>query len=150
MSDPSQDATTPELLRTADRLHSAALHLLRWVRAVDTASGLSAPRLSVLSVLVFGGPRTVGELAAAEQVRPPTITRLVQALEREGLVRRTGDRRDGRIQRIHATARGRTLLQAGRQRRIDRLASGLERLSPDERAVLDRAAVLLTRVVRGE
>lgn len=150
MPDPSQDAAVPALLRTADRLHSAALHLLRWVRAVDTASGLSAPRLSLLSVLVFGGPRTVGELAAAEQVRPPTITRLVQALEREGLVRRTSDRRDGRIQRIHATARGRRLLQAGRQRRVDRLASGLERLSPEERALLDRAAALLTRVVREE
>jgi hypothetical protein len=72
--------------RTADRLHSAAIHLLRRLRREDAKSGLSAPRLSALSVLVFGGPLTLGELANAEQVRPPTMTRLVTALEADGRV----------------------------------------------------------------
>src|SRR5215218_8569721 len=70
----------------ADRLHSAAIHLLRRLRVQDAATGVSGPRLSALSVLVFGGPRTVSALAAAEQVRVPTMTRLVQGLKREGLV----------------------------------------------------------------
>src|ERR687883_145288 len=85
--DVQQDAAT----RLADRLHSAAIHLLRRLRREDARTGLSGPRLSALSVVVFAGPRTLGELAAAEQVRPPTMTRLVQALEREGLVARDPD-----------------------------------------------------------
>src|SRR6185436_19812846 len=84
----------------AQRLHAAAIHLLRRLRAEDDASGLTAPRLSALSVLVFGGPRSIGELAAAEQVRPPTISRLVRELERDGLVRREADAGDARIQRV--------------------------------------------------
>ena len=75
-------------VQVADRLHSAAIHLLRSLRREDDAVGLSAPRLSALSVVVFAGPITLGALAAAEQVRPPTMTRLVQALEAEGLVER--------------------------------------------------------------
>src|SRR5437868_13069961 len=106
--------TRPEAADVADRLHSAAIHLLRFVRREDTRSGLSAPRLSALSVIVFAGPLTLGELAAAEQVRPPTMTRLVAALEAEGLVERVPDPRDGRVVRVRATARGRRLLMAGR------------------------------------
>ena len=94
----------------ADRLHSAAIHLLRRLRREDTKSGLSAPRLSALSVLVFGGPVTLGELANAEQVRPPTMTRLISALEAEGLVSREADPDDGRLTRIRATPKGRALL----------------------------------------
>src|SRR5229473_2111765 len=73
-------------VHTADRLHSAAIHLLRRLRRQDDASGLTAPRLSALSVIVFSGPLTLGALATAEQVRPPTMTRLVAALEEAGLV----------------------------------------------------------------
>src|SRR5437764_14845610 len=72
----------------ADRLHSAAIHLLRRLRREDDASGLPAPQLSALSVIVFGGPITLGALASAEQVRPPTITKLIAALEGAGLVER--------------------------------------------------------------
>ncbi|CAA9348463.1 MAG: hypothetical protein AVDCRST_MAG40-2756, partial [uncultured Gemmatimonadaceae bacterium] len=91
---PPRRATPPEPL--ADRLHSAAIHLLRWLRREDGAAGLSGPRLSALSVVVLAGPLTLGELAAAEQVRPPTMTRLVDALAAEGLVRREPDACDGR------------------------------------------------------
>ena len=80
----------------ADRLHSAAIHLLRRLRVEDEALGISAPRLSALSVLVFAGPRRVGELAEAEQVEPPTMTRLVDGMERDGYVVRGPDPDDRR------------------------------------------------------
>src|SRR3954471_7902450 len=110
-------------VEAADRFHSAAIHALRYVRREDPASGLSAARLSALSVLVFGGPRTLGELAAAEHVRPATMTRIVQALEVDGLVRRVRDSQDARVRRLHATAKGRRVMQQGRERRIGNLAS---------------------------
>src|SRR5437016_4333464 len=109
----------------ADRLHSAAIHLLRRLRREDDASGLPAPQLSALSVIVFGGPVTLGALAAAEQVRPPTITRLVATLESAGLVQRELDASDRRIVRVKATARGERLLHEGRRRRVASLASAL-------------------------
>src|SRR5215831_14650634 len=97
------EVTTHDL---ADRLHSSAIHLLRRLRREDDASGLPAPQLSALSVIVFGGPVTLGDLARAEQVRPPTITKVVAALEEAGLVVRDVDTNDRRIVRVNATARG--------------------------------------------
>lgn len=132
--------------RLADRLHSAAIHLLRRLRQEDAPSGLSAPRLSALSVIVFAGPLTLGELAEAERVRPPTISRLVQGLEAEGLVERLPDPRDGRIQRVRATLRGRTLFQEGRARRVSALARDLAALPPADLHTLARAATLLERL----
>src|SRR3954468_17808399 len=107
----------------ADRLHSAAIHLLRTLRKVDDETGLTAPRLSVLSVLVFAGPRTLGQLARAEQVKPPTMTRLVAALEEEGFVRRSPDKSDGRVTIISATKKGESLMRLGRSRRVASLAA---------------------------
>lgn len=133
----------PNPAEVADRLHSAAIHLLRRLRTEDAASGLSAPRLSALSVIVFGGPLTLGALADAEQVRPPTISRLIKDLEADGLVERLSDPADGRVQRVRATARGRRLLQEGRARRVAALARDLEALPRRELATLERAATLL-------
>jgi DNA-binding MarR family transcriptional regulator len=130
----------------ADRLHSAAIRLLRRLRRVDSATGLSAPRLSALSVLVVRGPCTLGELAAAEQVRAPTMTRLVAALEREGLVTRTADPDDGRVTRVSATAAGRRTLTAGRRRRVELLARSVAELSDAERSALERALPLVERL----
>jgi DNA-binding MarR family transcriptional regulator len=127
----------------ADRLHSAAIHLLRRLRVEDKVMGLSAPRASALSVLVFRGPITMSALAEAEQVRPPTITRLVAGLERRGLVRRASDARDGRVQLVEATAAGRQLLNKGRARRVARLAQGVAQLSEDDHKVLARAGELM-------
>src|SRR5919199_6376490 len=95
----------------ADRFHSAAIHALRHVRREDPATGLSAARLSALSVLVFGGPRTLGELAAAEQGRPPTMTTIVRALEEGGFVRRQAEAADARVVRVSATKKGERVLQ---------------------------------------
>ena len=139
-------AASPEA-SVADRLHSAAIHLLRRLRREDVASGLSGPRLSALSVIVFGGPVTLGELAAAEQVRPPTMTRLVHALEQEGLVAREPDAADGRLVRIRATPAGVRLLERGRARRIQALAREVSSLSPDERRVLADAVEILERLL---
>lgn len=130
----------------ADRLHSAALHLLRRLRVHDTGSGLTASRLSALSVVVYAGPIRMGDLAAAEQVRPPTISRLVRDLEAEGLVRRVADPDDGRVQRVEATGPGRRLLEAGRARRVEALARRIEALTGDDRSVLAAAAVILERL----
>src|SRR5450432_3141636 len=106
-------STSPRTIDLADRLHSAAIHLLRRLRREDDASGVPGPQLSALSVIVFGGPITLGALAAAEQVRPPTITKLVAALEDGGLVMREIDPSDRRITRVTATARGTRLLHDG-------------------------------------
>jgi DNA-binding MarR family transcriptional regulator len=134
---------------TADRLHSAAIHLLRSVRASDVETGLSPSRLSVLSVLVFGGPRTPSELAAAEQVRLPTISALVRGLEEDGLVRRAADPVDGRVVRLSATAKGRRILERGRERRLDNLEELLVPLSREELRVLAEASEILDRAVSG-
>ena len=134
----------PATTRTiADRLHSAAIHVLRRLRVEDKAIGLSGPRASALSVIVFRGPLTMSALAEAEQVRPPTITRLVAGLERRGLVRRVSDARDGRVQLVQATAAGRRLLNRGRARRVARLAQGVAKLTKDDQDVLALAAELM-------
>src|SRR5919202_3027043 len=127
-------------LEAADRFHSAAIHALRHVRREDPATGLSAARLSALSVLVFGGPRTIGELAAAGRVRPPTMTGIVRALEADAYVRREADPDDGRVVRLHATEEGERVLWAGRRRRVERLAALLAKLEPDEVAHVREAA----------
>ena len=133
----------------ADRLHSAAIHLLRRLRREDDASGLSAPRLSALSVVVFGGTLTIGELAAAEQVRVPTMSRLVATLATDGLVRRVLDPSDRRVVRVQATPEGRTLLQAGRRRRVATLAADVARLTAAERRALLAAIPLLETLAGG-
>ena len=143
---PNRDSPATEL---ADKLHSAAIHLLRRLRREDDASGLPAPQLSALSVIVFGGPITLGALASAEQVRPPTITKLVATLEAAGLVEREADPDDRRIVRVKSTARGARLLQEGRQRRVATLAASLAELPAADRALLARAASVLEKVVRG-
>jgi len=141
--------TRADVLAVADRLHSAAIHLLRHLRKQDVATGEGPARLSALSVLVFGGPKTLGELAAAEQVKPPTMSRLVAGLVRSRLVHIAKDPHDARRRHIRATAKGAKLLQEGRQLRIADLAAHLERLSPEELATLGRGVEVLRRVLAG-
>jgi len=132
----------------ADRLHSTAIHLLRRVRKQDAATGEGPARLSALSVLVFGGPMTLGQLAAAEQVKPPTMSRIVTGLEQSQLAERRADSKDARRQRIHPTASGERLLHEGRQRRIEYLARNLDRLSEEELKTVAEAVKLLESVLR--
>jgi len=142
----SPATAAPAADEVADRLHSAAIHLLRWLRREDERGALSGPRLSALSVIVFGGPVTLGELAAAEQVRPPTMTRIVDALEAAGLATRRPDPADARAVLIAATRTGRRLLAEGRRRRVEALAERLRGLNDDERAALHAAAPALVRL----
>jgi DNA-binding MarR family transcriptional regulator len=134
--------------KIADQLHSAAIHLLRKLRKEDEGSGLNAPRLSALSVIVFGGPITLGDLAAAEQVRPPTMTRIVNALEEQGLVLKKQNTNDGRSTLLSATPAGKKLLMEGRARRVQALAKQITALSHKQRAALQDAAEILKEVVR--
>jgi DNA-binding MarR family transcriptional regulator len=127
----------------ADRLHSASIHLLRRAAEEDRGAGLSRARLSALSVVVFRGPLTLGELAVAEAVRSATMSGIVNGLERDGLVRRRPHGTDGRAVQVEATAAGRRLLERARTRRIALVASKLGDLSQSELAVLQRAADLL-------
>ncbi|HEV8197272.1 MAG TPA: MarR family transcriptional regulator [Gemmatimonadales bacterium] len=133
----------------ADRVHSAAIHLLRRLRKQDEAIGLTAARMSALSVVVFGGPVTIGRLAEAEQVSGPTITRLLAGMERDGLLKRARDAKDRRVIWITATPRGSRLLQEGRRRRVAALAGDLASLEPAELALLARAAELIESIARG-
>ena len=145
---PQNTAPQPETIAAADRLHSAAIHLLRRVRLQDAASGVGPAQLSALSVLVFAGPRTLGELAAAEQVKPPTMSRIVAGLRRSRLIDITRDPHDARRMHIRATAKGTRLLQQGRQRRIDYLAAHLASLTTSELAQLTSAADILEQLLR--
>lgn len=129
--------------QVADRLHSAAIHLLRRAAEDDRAAGLSRARLSALSVVVFRGPLTLGELAAVEGVRSATMSGIVNGLEQDGLVRRRPHGHDRRAVNIEATAAGRRLLGRARAARIDLVASRLDHLSAEQLDVLARAADLL-------
>lgn len=138
--------TNPD--QVAARLHKAAIRLLRLARREDDVSGLSAPRLSALSVIVFAGPVSLAALAAEEQVRAPTMTRIVDALVRAGLVTRDTDPADRRMVSIAATDEGRRLLEEGRRRRVGAIADRLARLADSERRALDRGVELIERLTR--
>jgi len=132
----------------ADRLHSAAIHLLRRLRRVDQAADVGPARLSALSVIVFGGPVTLGSLAEAEQVTAATMSRIVAGLQSSRLATRRVDPSDRRVIRIEATARGRKLLEQGRERRIEHLRARLEKLDRDDLALLARASEILERLAK--
>ena len=135
------------VLDLADGLHSAAIHLLRQVRVEDRACGVGPAQLSALSVLVFGGSMSLKQLAAAEQVKPPTMVRIVRGLAEQRLARTAADKADGRKITIAATARGKSLLMLARGRRVQALATALRAMKETEREEL-RAAVEVLKKVR--
>lgn len=135
------------LLEAADKLHSAAIHLLRRLRVRDRESGIGPAQLSALSVLVFGGSRSLSELADAEQVRPPTMSRIVSGLERNKLVKRHATE-DGRRVRLEATEKGTKILWEGRQRRVESLAQALASLPEKEQQQLGELTEVLQQVIR--
>jgi DNA-binding MarR family transcriptional regulator len=145
----AQNGRSPsDTLAVADRLHSAAVHLLRRVRQQDAALGEGPARLSALSVLVFGGTQTLGGLAAAEQVKPPTMSRIVAGLARGRLVEIRTDSKDSRRMRIRATPKGKRLLLKGRQLRVEKFAAQLENLVAVDLAKLDDAITVLQGVLQ--
>jgi DNA-binding MarR family transcriptional regulator len=142
---PNKISTESQIV--AGQIHSVAIHLLRKLRREDADSGLNAPRLSALSVIVFAGPVTLGDLAAAEQVRPPTMTRIVDALVELGLAAKNRNAADGRSTLITPTPAGKMLLIEGRERRVRTLARQIDALSPGDRATLQQAAEILKNVL---
>ncbi len=132
----------------ADRLHSVAIHLLRQLREEDLSLGLGPTQLSALSVLVFGGPQTIGALARIEQVALPTVSRLVDALAAAGLAARETDGKDRRVVHVRATPAGVSLMQRGRQQRVQRLVRLLEDLGPAELETIGTAAEWLAQLLR--
>ena len=140
-------AIHPDPENLAELLHSTAIRLLRTVRRVDESSGLTAPRLSALSVIVFAGPITLGKLAEAEQVRPPTMTRIVNALEEQELVVKAQDPGDARVIRITATTKGKRVLIRGRARRVQLLTGQIQRLEKVEQENLSTALATIRELI---
>jgi DNA-binding MarR family transcriptional regulator len=132
----------------ADRLHSAAIHLLRMAAKQDVLSNQGPARLLALSVLVFAGPKTLGELAAAERVKPPTMSRIVAGLKRSGLVKTAGDNEDARRIRITVTQKGEKILQEARRRRIQSLANAISNFTDAQLESLWRSAELVEEAIR--
>jgi DNA-binding MarR family transcriptional regulator len=130
----------------ADRLHSAAIHLLRRARRSDPLTGVSPAQLSALSVLM-SGPKTLGDLAAAEQVRPPTMSRLVSEMERAGVARKVTDRDDARVIRVHATPKGLRALSRGRAMRIEAIEGLLSELDRNDLATVERAVDTIEKLL---
>lgn len=133
--------------RVAEAVHAVSIRVLRIVRAEDTKAGIGPAQLSALSVLVFLGAKTMGELAEAEQVKPPTMSRIVEGLVRQNLAERSTEAGDRRSLRIAATTKGRRLLLAGRNRRVRALAKRLEQLKDDDLHILEAAAETLGRIL---
>jgi DNA-binding MarR family transcriptional regulator len=152
--DHSPGTVASDTLREAARdLNSGAIHLLRGMREVDRESGLTPARLSALSVLVFGGPCTLGRLAQAEAVAGPTMTRIVDGLCALGLAERSVHPDSGRAVIVSATAEGHELMEAAAQRRFDAIIDAMARLPDGDRDALVAAAPPLRRlaaVIRGD
>jgi DNA-binding MarR family transcriptional regulator len=135
----------PDRERLIERFHHLAIRMLRSLRQVDEAGGLSGPRASVLAVLVFRGPMSLSELARAEGVKAPTMSRLVKSIAEEGLVRVRGSEADQRRLTIEATARGRRLMLAGRSRRLEALAEAFVSAGPAELLALAAVVAMMER-----
>jgi DNA-binding MarR family transcriptional regulator len=138
-----------EIWGLAERLHSAAIHLLRRLRLQDLASGVGPAKLSALSALVFSKrPLSLSELATAEQVKNPTMSRLVSAMERDGLVTTETMKSDARSIHITPTDRGKNLLLAGKKRRVDSLAKAIGALNESQLKEMENATTLFEEIVR--
>ena len=139
-------ATGKRWAGTASELNSAAIHLLRALRATDRAAGLTPARLSALSVLVFGGPSPLGRLARTEDVAGPTMTRIVDGLCDLGLAERRPHPDGGRLVLVAATAEGERVMRAARQARIDTIVAALRALPAADRAAIAAASPALLRL----
>lgn len=131
-----------DIARLASRLRLSVFRLSRTLRR-ESQAGVSPTLLAALATIERHGPMTAGDLAAHEQVRKPTVTRILGALVEQGLVERTPDPLDRRVAWVQLTPAGRTLMHRARRRTDKYLATRLKRLDPDELATLERAAEIL-------
>ena len=131
----------------ASALRPSVLRLARRLRQMrDESLDLNSNQLSAMSVLLNNGDLTMGELAAQEKVRPPSMTRIVNGLELRGLVARTPRVTDGRQSVVSLTDAGRQILLANRRRRDEWLAVRIAELTPSDREVLQHAVDVLDRM----
>ena len=131
----------------ANEISIMAVRLIRWLRATDQAAALSGPVTSAMAVIVHSGGIAPSALAELEQVRRPTITRLVDDLVLRGLVRREPHPTDKRGSIVVATSEGLARWQTGQLRATAPLAARIEALDPDERQQLESILPLLARVM---
>jgi DNA-binding MarR family transcriptional regulator len=138
---PTRDETA-----VASALRLAVMRLARRLRGERSDASLSISQIAALSTLERTGPLTPGELAAAERVRPPSMTRIVASLEAAGLVTRTDHPTDGRQVLLAASPAGAAIVREDRRRRDAWLAQRLRDLPREDVEVLRRAAVVLERL----
>jgi DNA-binding MarR family transcriptional regulator len=143
MANTDQRVRSSEL---ASQLRFAVMRLSRRLRQ-HAPEDITPSQLSALSVIVRGERLTLSQLAVAERVQPPTITRVVDSLERKGLATRLPSEQDRRVAFVEATPTGRALVETIRRRRDAYLARRLRTFSAEERALLERAARLLERLI---
>ncbi len=145
----SKGAPEPvDVVVVAQRLNSVSLHLLRRLAREESASGTRPARLSALATLASHGPCTLGTLARLERVTPPSMTRLVHALEADGLAERSPSVTDGRQVDVRITAAGSALLAARGDQREATLADWLADLPPADLQVLSTASTILEATLR--
>ncbi|HZD12393.1 MAG TPA: MarR family transcriptional regulator [Candidatus Binatus sp.] len=140
-------SSSPSIEETARGLHSSAIHLLRRVRTEDQALGVAPGQLSALSVVVFAGPISLNDLARTELVKPPTMSRIVDALVREGLVKREVNKTDRRAIVISATSKGTSLMHEGRSRREQALVALLKPLKKTDLESLEKAVQIIQKIL---
>jgi DNA-binding MarR family transcriptional regulator len=128
------------------RLRMVVARLSRRLRQ-EANEGATPSQLAALATVERQGPITLGDLAGHERVRPPTMTRIVAGLEETHLLRRETDPSDRRVARVTITPEGSRLLVRSRTRKDAFLAALLERLDPDEVAIVERAVPILERLV---
>lgn len=145
---PKPERVGHQAFEAADRVHSAAIHLLRGLRIRDRESGIGPAQLSALSVLVFGGPKSLAELAQAEQVKPPTMSRIVAGLVRAKLVQTATNQDDRRAVVINPTLKGIRLMHGARMRRVESLARAVAALPEADIATLRKAASKMEELSR--
>ncbi|MGH9091806.1 MAG: MarR family winged helix-turn-helix transcriptional regulator [Acidimicrobiales bacterium] len=133
----------------AARVRVAVTRLNRRLRQ-QALAGLSPAKATALGSIHRLGSPTLGELALAEQVQPPTMTRLVAAMEEAGLVARMADAEDGRVFRVRLTGEGRRTLERIRTMKTAYLTRRFAALEPHERASLGELTALLERLVEHE
>jgi DNA-binding MarR family transcriptional regulator len=144
---PAKKIAAPQL---AALLPDSINRLNRRLRRARPVGDLTVTQLSALTSLELGGALTPRELADAERVQPPTMTKIVSKLEERGLVQRSPHPTDGRQVILAPTETGRALLAEHRRARHAWLAKRLAELTADERETLRRAAEIIDRIGRSE
>lgn len=131
----------------ADKLHSLAVHLLRDAKRHDQESGLTAERLSLLSILVYVGPQTINSLAEMEKVSAPAITRTVKSLEKQGYVIKSRSKTDQRVVYVAPTRKSQQLLDETRRKRVERIEHLLQGVGEKDLEQLRVAITILEKQI---